>query len=277
MNVEMHEFVRQIYNKENVQSTKKSYDLKDKLFFNSALDVHTKTNDVTLTNETSQESDRWTDVSIYTFDSSPAGYSVNEDALLKVKEQLTSEGIDADKRTPTHGITDEQMEWLNSKYDLHYLSVCNISEPEFGNFMLDLAYLNVFSFDEVRNMFEGVIPPESDQPQLISVYYFGDPETGEGAGYVSQINGDILSYEEWLEERLTIIFNNYLRAEKPGLTNDKYQEMTAEYVAQFQESLKILNYIFEFFADRIENTADNTFLEINDASEKLKEDFGSIL
>lgn len=272
MNVEMLGFTGQIYNKASAQNTKKSYNLKDKSFFNSVLDVNTNTNDATLPNEESKASNRWTDVGLYTFDSSPKGYSVNEDALLRVKEQLKSESIDADKRAPAHKITDEQMDWLNSKYDIHFLSDCSISEIEFGNFMLDLAYMNVLSLDEVRNMYAGVIPPLSDQPQLISLYYHGAPETGEGAGYVDlKAEGTVVS-EDMPTDHITA---NYLRAEKPGLTDEEYREMTAGYTAQFQERLKILKRIFGFFGDRIENTTDNTLLKINDASERLKEDFGS--
>lgn len=226
----------------------------------------------------SETGERWTRNSLFRTDlNSAIGYTVNRDAINKVREKLKAEGVDPSKRTPTHEITDEQMEWLNSKYDLKFLSTCGISEPEFGNFMLDLAYLNVFSLEEVENMYAGVIPPESDQPQLISIYYYGDPVTGEGAGYVSQINGDILSYEEWLEERQTMIINNYIKAENPGLTDEKYQEMTAEYAAQFKERMKILEHIFEYAADYIENNIDNTLLKITDASEQLKEDFGSRL
>lgn len=273
MNVETLGFARQIYNKAGEQNIEKSYDLKDNLFFNHVLDVNT-TNYATLPYEASNASDRWTNASLYTFDSSPKGYSVNENALLRVKENLKSESIDPDKRTPTHKITDEQMEWLNSKYDLHYLSGCSISETEFGNFMLDLAYMNVFSFDEVRNMYAGIIPPVSDQPQFISLYYYGDPGTGEGAGYVDLnaegfvVSDNVPTYH---------ITANFLKAEKNGLTDDGCHEMTTEYAAQFQERLKILKYIFGVFADRIENTTDITFLKINDVSEKLKEDFGDRL
>lgn len=216
--------------------------------------------------------DRWTDVSLYTFDSSPGGYSVNEDALLMVKEQLEAESIDADKRIPTHQITDEQMEWLNSKYDLHNLSICSISESEFGNFMLDLAYLNVFSLDEVKNMYAGVIRPQSDKPQFVSLYYHGTPETGEGAGYVAlNDSGDVV--EDIPTDHIT---STYLKADKPGLTNEEYCKMTAEYTAQFQERLKVLKNIFGFFADSIESTKDTALLKIYDVSERLKEDFGNI-
>lgn len=275
MNIETSGLSQQIHYKSNVQNTKTANSLEATSFLDSILDVDAKTNDFTLTDEVSQTSDRWIDVSLYTFDSSPRGYSVNEDALAKVREALKAEGINADKRTPTHEITDEQLEWLSSKYDLHCMSVCVVSEPEFGNFMLDLAYLNVFSLDEVENMW--LFPPQTDKPQLVSIYYFGDPETGAGAGYVSQVSGDILSYEEWLEERQNTIINNYIKAENPSLTDEKYQEMTAEYAAQFKERMKILERIFEYAADQIENNTYNALLKIEDASEKLKEDFGSIL
>ena len=214
----------------------------------------------------------WTSESFYTFDSSPRGYSVNKAALAKVREALRAEGINADKRTPTHEITDEQLEWLSSRYDLHYMSVCPVSEPEFGNFMLDLAYLNVFSLDEVENMW--LFPPQTDKPQLVSVYYFGDPETGAGAGYVSQVSGDIISYEEWLEERQEQLIGDYIKAENPDLTDKEYSEMTAEYSARMKERMDILKYIFGYLADSYENTANSALLQITDASEKLKEDFG---
>ena len=274
MNIDTLGFAGQIYNRANAQNTKKPYDLKDKSFFNSVLEVNHNINDAASSDKASKASDRWTDVSLYTLDSSPKGYSVNEDALLRVKKQLESESIDAEKRTPTHKVTDEQIEWLNSKYDLHYLSGCSISEAEFGNFMLDLAYLNVLSFDEVKNMYAGTIPPLSDQPQLISLYYHGDPETGEGAGYVDlNAEGTVVS-DDMPTDHITA---DYLKAEKPGLTDEEYREMTVEYTAQFQERLKILKYIFGFFADSIEKTTDTTFLKIHDFSEKLKEDFGSRL
>ena len=271
MNVETLGLTGQIYNRTNAQDIKMSYNLKSESSFNSALDVNANTDNTTLSDEVSRATDKWTNVGLYTFDSSPRGYSVNEDALLRVKEQLEAEGIDADSRTPTHEITGEQMEWLNSKHDLHYLSVCSISETEFGNFMFDLAYLNVFSLDEVRNMYAGIIPPQSDQPQLISLYHHGDPETGEGAGYVDlNAEGTVVS-EDMPTDHITA---NYLKAEKPSLTSEEYREMTMEFAAQFQERLKILKYIFGFFADSIEST---TYLKIYDVSEKLKEDFGNRL
>ena len=274
MNIDTLGFAGQIYNRVNAQNTKKPYDLKDKSFFNSVLEVNHNINDAASSDKASKASDRWTDVSLYTLDSSPKGYSVNEDALLRVKKQLESESIDAEKRTPTHKVTDEQIEWLNSKYDLHYLSGCSISEAEFGNFMLDLAYLNVLSFDEVKNMYAGTIPPLSDQPQLISLYYHGDPETGEGAGYVDlNAEGTVVS-DDMPTDHITA---DYLKAEKPGLTDEEYREMTAEYVVQMRERLKILEKIFACFSYRTVNTMENVFLNVEDVSDKFKEDYGGLM
>lgn len=204
--------------------------------------------------------ERWTTVSLYTLDSSSKGYSVNKDALLKVKEQLKAEGIDTDSRIPTHQITAEQMKWLNSKYDLDFFSTCSITNEEFGNFMLDLAYLNVFSLEEVENMYAGVIPPQADY-QAISLYYNGDPETG--AGYVVlNTKGTVVN-----EDMPTDHISNYLKAEYPRRTETEYRQMATEFAAQFQNRLKILEGIFEYFSNQIENNADNALLKIEDAKQ----------
>ena len=256
---------RQLYIGAGAQNAKKSYDIRNRSSFNAALNVSVDMPDIA-----GLATDRWTDVGLYAIDRSPKGYSVNEDALSKVKEQLQSEGIDADKRTPTHKVTEEQMEWLNSKYDLKSFSGCSFSEPEFGNFMLDLAYLNVFSFDEVENMYAGIIPQLSDKPQVISAYYYGDPETGDGAGYQDLYAGGTVISGDMPTSHITA---KYLKATYPGLSESEYRKMTAEYTAQFQERRKILEQIFGDSDVCIENTG-NTFLKINDVSDKLKEDFG---
>lgn len=114
-----------------------------------------------MTSEKIKAPARWTSASLYKIDhDTPKGYTVNKAALSKVREQLSAEGIDADARTPTHEITDEQMDWLGSRYDLEFLGACSFTHEEYGNFMLDLAYLNVFSLDEVENMY-GVMPLNS--------------------------------------------------------------------------------------------------------------------
>ena len=216
---------------------------------------------------------RWTSGDLYINDiNAPMGYRVNQDAFARVREQLRSEGIDADSRTPTHEITDEQMDRLEARYDFDYLSVCGYQHTEFGNFMLDLAYMNVFSLDEVEVMC-GVMPFSADY-QAVSLYYHGDPVTGEGAGYVSlNSDGRIIGEEEMKTEYIT----NYLKSKYTGHTEEEYKEMTAKFAAQMQERLKISDDIFARFTDKMWDIMDIVKPNVENISDKLKEDFGGLI
>lgn len=215
---------------------------------------------------------RWTDERLYTIDENTLeGYRVNRSALAAVRERLKEEGVDADKRTPTHEITDEQMEWLGSRYDLEFLSICSFTHSEYGNFMLDLAYLNVFSLDEVENMY-GVIPSGANGSARL--YYHGDPVTGKGAGY---IGGDGNVYDD-PEDLYTKIIMEYLKVKYTGRTESEYGRMTEEMKSQRMERMMIIE---DLFARISENKEDNNAVAskpaIEDASEKLKEDFGALI
>lgn len=215
-------------------------------------------------------SSRWTDERLYTIDeSSPEGYRVNQKALAAVRERLREEG--ADDRAPTHEITDEQIDWLASRYDLEFLSVCSFTHPEYGNFMLDLAYLNVFSLDEVENMY-GVIPTGANGSARL--YYHGDPVTGKGAGY---IGGDGNVYDD-PEDLYTKVIMEYLKVKYTGRTESEYGRMAEEMKSQRMERMMIIE---DFFARISENKEDNNAAvskpDIEDASEKLKEDFGALI
>ncbi len=216
--------------------------------------------------------DRWTSSDLYTIDTnSLKGYTVNKDALNKVREKLKAEGIDADRRTPTHEITDEQMEWLGSKYDLEFLSVCSFTHSEYGNFMLDLAYLNVFSLDEVENMY-GVMPFNANNKAL--VYYHGDPQTGEGAGYIDPFGG---VSDNW-EDVFTQLIMEYLKAKNTNRTESEYKQMTEEFKVQRLERMMVIEEFFARFAENKESfIAAVSKPAIEDATEKLKEDFGGRL
>ena len=67
-------------------------------------------------------------------------------------------GIDANKRTPTHEITEEQKEWLASRHDLSKLHEYSPVSAERQNFLADLVYLNVMSVDEAKNFGLVVFP-----------------------------------------------------------------------------------------------------------------------
>lgn len=218
--------------------------------------------------------DRWTSNSLYTLDvDTLEGYRVNHEALEKVKEQLQSEGIDAEIRTPTHEITDEQMEWLNSRYDLDFLSVCSFSHPDYGNFMLDLAYLNVFSLDEVENMY-GVMPFNANHKG-----YLYKLDTGDGlSGYVNPFGG----VDNYLgkDDLYTQLIMEYLKIKYTGRSEKEYERMTEDFKAQRMERMMILE---DFFARATEKSDNDKFNRIDakpiieNVSEKLKEDFGGLL
>lgn len=97
------------------------------------------------------DTEKWISSSLFNFDAATElGYTADKSALNKVREKLKAEGIDPDRREPTYGITDEQVEWLSSRYDFDDKDAWGTAvSPEFGNFVLDLAYLNVISFDDV--------------------------------------------------------------------------------------------------------------------------------
>lgn len=213
---------------------------------------------------------RWTDESLYAVDlSTLEGYSVNRDALSKVREQLRLEGIDADKRTPTHEITDEKIEWLSSRYSFDFLSVCSFEHSEYGNFMLDLAYLNVFSLDEVENMF-GVMPFNANHKAFV---YKIDTDDGI-SGYVNPFGG-AGNYVDSNDMNSRLI-TEYLREKYMGKSESEYIKMAENYFAQTRERLELINDIFVRFSQNTENALDDTLLKIEDASEKLKEDFGGL-
>ncbi len=219
--------------------------------------------------------DRWTSSDLYAIDTdSLRGYTVNKDALNKVREKLKDEGIDADSRTPTHEITDEQMEWLGSKYDLEFLSVCSFTHSEYGNFMLDLAYLNVFSLDEVENMY-GVMPFNANNKALL--YYYGDPKTGEGAGYIDSFGGDGSIIGDW-DETYTQLIMEYLKAKYTDRTESEYKRMTEEFKVQRLERMLVIEIFFARFAENKESFIPAVSKpDIENASEKLKEDFGKLV
>lgn len=220
--------------------------------------------------ESNVSSERWTSDSLYINDmNSPKGYTVNMSAHNKVREKLKSEGINPYSRTPAHEITDEQMAWLGERYDLSRFGNCSIEDPEFGNFMLDLTYLNVFSFDEIED-FYGVLPFNANNKAIV---YYRDPNTGEWAGYV---NPDGSISETW-DEYLACINKEYFKAQNPDKTESECERMTEEFINQRTERFSILGSLFSHIAENIANSLEVTKPFIEDVSEKLKEDFGGLM
>lgn len=81
---------------------------------------------------------------------------IGSSAVEEVLKYLDDLGEDSENRTPTHDITDEQIEWLRSRHDIEKLrsgeSGYNASggSAEIQNFYADLVYLNVFSPQDTK-------------------------------------------------------------------------------------------------------------------------------
>lgn len=241
--------------------------------FDSAMSETSSTNSAqSLATDKISAPTRWTDSSLYKIDHNALeGYTVNKAALSKVREQLSADGIHADSRTPTHEITDEQMEWLSSRYDFGFLSACSFTHEDFGNFMLDLAYLNVFSLDEVENMY-GVMPFNSNHGGYLYKMNTGD----NSYGYVDTFSGSTKLTDD--EDLLAELMMEYLKAKKTGLSKKEYERMSEQLIAQRQERLTVLEHFFErISAVTSDYSTNNIRQDVKNISEQLKEDFGGIL
>lgn len=213
--------------------------------------------------------DRWTSENLYSFDTdTPEGYRVNRTALLRVRERLTAEGINADSRTPTHEITDEQLDWLTSRYDIEFLSVCSFTHADYGNFMLDLTYLNVFSFEEVENMY-GVMPFNSGNKAFL---YKSD--SGDGVTGFVNLDG---SLTEDYKEVYTRLIMEYLKAKYTGRTESEYEQMTKDFETQRVERMLVIENFFARASVKAEHDMSAAVPNIENAADRLKEDFGGLL
>lgn len=172
----------------------------------------------------------WIAEGLFKIDSSSLkGYTVNETLLSKAKNQAPA---------PTHKITEEQIVWLKSKYDLEFLSNCSIENEEYGRFILDLVELNVISLDDVENMY-GVMPFNANH----TGYLYALETEGCKTGYVNPFGGeDNYLDEEALQNGLIM---EYLKSKYNGLSEEEYIKMAEELAAQRRECLAVIDYIFD--------------------------------
>lgn len=212
--------------------------------------------------------ERWTENSLFKNDlNSTLGYTVNKDAINKVREKLKSEGIDPSKRTPTHNITDEQMAQLSEKYDFEYLSIAEMEDIEYGNFLLDLAYMNVFSCDELEEEFFGV----SDINANSKACLYCTPNDGSKPYYVGQNGRHYNSYEDFIKS----VKMDYICSKYPEHTESDYLDIYEDYMAKTEERLNVIS---DFLVRALKyydyGLTDTVKPVIEDASEKFREDFG---
>lgn len=179
---------------------------------------------------------------------------------------------------PTHEITFAQREWLYSRHDfsamrpyVHYSYDYGgttqhrwEATPEYSNFLADLAYLGVYSADEFIQ-----VSPLDTRPG-------GYSTLTEYANEVLNSDGNLLNTAKMIVKHLENMFNFYNERSKDPL---KAMEGDAEFAALIKEHYMPINQrFFEFISELIGGSDEHTpqrstIPNIEDCSEKLKEDF----
>lgn len=218
--------------------------------------------------------DRWVTVAGFSADAVKAAAAFMRDEL----------GVDVSKIEPTHEITTEQMEWLNSRHDFasmrHYETYSFTNEsgqtqyefkstPEYSNFLGDLMYLGVYSEQEltVSLWVEPIDARQGGSDSVISTHlsdYIGKSPFDFSQAMVSNLE----NMWNFYNERSSGAFAVEGDAEFAALIKDNYLPLQK----QFLELLEKL------FKNDGEDTSQSIIEPpIKNISEKLKEDFGGII
>lgn len=212
-----------------------------------------------------------------------AGFS--SDAIKAAVEYMRNElGINVSEIEPTHEITPEQMDWLNSRYDfsvmqrrVRYTFVNDSgitqygfkSTAEYSNFLADLTYLGVFTAKELNEMWTMPLDtrPGNDQPILTD--YFNEMWNSD----------DTLDTAEMFVKHLEKMFNFYdERSKDPTRAVDGDEK----FAVLIMEKFMLLPKLFVEIVRKLSGGEDEDIPQssavppIEDASGKLKEDFGGL-
>lgn len=207
------------------------------------------------------------------------GISFN--AVKKALEYKKSLGIDDSE--PTHELTAEQRDWLYSRHDLGsmqtYTSYSFVNDggstqygvkatAEYSNFLADLAYLGVFSYDDLIQT-----SPLDTHPEGNSVL----------SGYVAEMQGSnygLLDTARMSVEHLENMFSFYSeRAMDPSRAVSGDSEF-AELIRQryLPYSQRFFEFVDELLGRDVEDVPQESVVpDIQDCSGKLAEDFGGIM
>ena len=134
--------------------------------------------------------------------------------------------------------------------------------PEFGNFVLDLAYLNVLSFDDVETLF-GVMEFNANHRST---------EYVEGKGYANSDG----SYSENYEDFIAKMNTEYLAEKSPEKPVEEIEKTINIQVERHLELMSLLDSFFARLREYSANSFDTIKPFITDFSEKLKEEFGGL-
>ncbi len=217
--------------------------------------------------------ENWADLGIRI---SQDGYIPTNEKLKEFREIFLEKlGIDPDNRgKATHKITSEQKEWLASRYDLSAIQSAAVGSDEHNNFMLDLVYLNVFSMEEAVISHSTVVSFAPDEKGRIT--FDDDTSVSSAEKFIDRMSETADTRADFLMEYI---------AQKYGEVKDapdnakEWYENTNKIVEQKREVYDVLAKFFARLSDdtQQENNYDGAKLNIEDATDKLKEDFGKLI
>lgn len=175
---------------------------------------------------------------------------VTEDSVAltgenRAVEYLKQNGIDVSQLQPTHEITPEQMEWLKSRHDFAAISVHG-NNADYQNLCGDLIALNVFSLEEVRDMFL-VAVPEGDtlrkaEPSAVGFSDVGIQGLGSGLGSLRQAFQYSMNTQESI---LSAFLKGIKNLAELSVNDQKFVQRASALLSQKQQFYDILLGLFE--------------------------------
>lgn len=175
---------------------------------------------------------------------------VTEDSVAltaenRAVEYLKQNGIDVSQLQPTHEITPEQMEWLKSRHDFATITVHG-SNAAYQNLCGDLIALNVFSLEEVRDMFLVAMPEggvlKKVEPSTVGFSDVGIQGLGSGLGNLRQA----FQYSMSTQESILSAFLKGIKNLADLSDNDqKFVQQASAFLSQKQQFYDILLGLFE--------------------------------
>ncbi len=184
-------------------------------------------------------------------------------------------GIDPDKREPTHEITDEQREWLESR---HELSKINGDGEEYGELVADLIYLNVYTPMEIASM-HNLVPT--------GLFENGSQIARVGAGFSlfdfqPDIFGLLDKTKEAGEDKLAEAIMEYLKKRYSYAKPEDEESAKAVDSAMAKENDCLFALLSLFVksreeAERVDEQRYRDNLNFKDASRQFDEDFGALI
>ena len=190
-----------------------------------------------------------------------------------------------DTEEPTHELTTEQRDWLYSRYDFSAMRTHVVysytpehgptqtsvkSTAEYSNFLADLAYLGVYSAQELMYQV-APLDTRAGSDSTLTEYFFS---------IIGNSNRTLRDTARAIVSHLENMFNFYDQRSKDPLRaiegDDKFAALIKEQYLPFHE--QYFKFIDELIGNEIEELPQNTTVPpIEDISAKLKEDFGKVL